>query len=138
VTDDPEIHPEVLAGLRAICLGLPETYEEQAWVGIRWLVRKKTFAHVLRIHEDSPPALAKVQAVAELPVTVVTFRSVGHELQALRSSGYPFFYAGWGRDVVAMALDEATDWDEVRELLTESYCVLAPKKLQAQVARPDA
>jgi hypothetical protein len=28
------------------------------------------------------------------------------------------------------------DWDEVAELLPESYCVLAPKKLAALVSRP--
>ena len=106
-------------------------------MGTRWLVRKRTFAHVLPIDEDSPPSLSKVRAVAQLPVTVVTFRSVGQELRALRGAGYPFFYAGWGRDVVAMALDAGTDWDEVRELLTESYCVLAPEKLRAQVDRPE-
>jgi hypothetical protein len=122
--------------LRSICLALPDAYEEPAWVGTRWMVRKKTFAHLIDIDEDSPPSLAKVRAVAELPVTVVTFRSVGQELRALRSSGYPFFYAGWGRDVVAMALDGATDWEEVRELLTESYCLLAPQKLLALVERP--
>jgi hypothetical protein len=123
--------------LRRICLALPEAAEERAWVGTRWVVRKRTFAHLIDIDEDSPPSLAKVREVAELPVTVVTFRSVGQELRALRSSGYPFFYAGWGRDVVAMALDDATDWDEVAELLTESYCVLAPQKLQTLVVRPD-
>ena len=30
-----------------------------------------------------------------------------------------------------MVLTETTDWDELRELLTESYCILAPKKLVA-------
>lgn len=122
--------------LRRICLALPEAAEERAWVGTRWVVRKRTFAHLIDIDEDSPPSLAKVRAVAELPVTVVTFRSVGAELQALRATGHPFFHAGWGRDVMAMVLDAGTDWDEVAELLTESYCVLAPQKLQALVARP--
>ena len=55
----------------------------------------------------------------------------------LRAAGHPFFYAGWGRDVVGMVLDGDPDWDEVAELLTESYCVLAPKKLVALVARPE-
>jgi hypothetical protein len=55
----------------------------------------------------------------------------------LRGAGHPFFYAGWGRDVVGMVLERSTDWTEVAELLTESYCVLAPRKLVAQVARPD-
>ena len=40
------------------------------------------------------------------------------------------------QDVMGMVLDNATDWDEVLELVTESYCLLAPKKLVAQVERP--
>ena len=35
-----------------------------------------------------------------------------------------------------MVLDaDQTDWDEVTELLTDSYCVLAPKKLVGLVHR---
>jgi hypothetical protein len=36
---EPEIPPAILAQVRAICLGLPETSEEPAWVGTRWVVR---------------------------------------------------------------------------------------------------
>jgi hypothetical protein len=36
-----------------------------------------------------------------------------------------------------MVLDGETDWDEVQEIVTESYCVLAPKKLVALVERPE-
>ena len=32
-----------------------------------------------------------------------------------------------------MTLDADTDWTEVTELLAESYCVLAPKRLAARV-----
>jgi hypothetical protein len=35
--------------VRRVCLGFPEVVEEQAWVGTRWRVRSKTFAHVLVI-----------------------------------------------------------------------------------------
>ena len=35
-----------------------------------------------------------------------------------------------------MVVDEDTDWDEVTELLTESYCVMAPQKLVALLDRP--
>lgn len=35
-----------------------------------------------------------------------------------------------------MVLDADVDWDEVAELLTESYCVMAPKKLVQMVNRP--
>jgi hypothetical protein len=50
--------------------------------------------------------------------------------------GYPFFKPGWGADVVGMVLDDDVDWDEVAELLTESYCVLAPKRLATMADRP--
>jgi hypothetical protein len=54
----------------------------------------------------------------------------------LMHAGHPFFYAGWGRDAIGLVLDDGTDWDEVDELLTESYCVMAPKQLVARVDRP--
>jgi hypothetical protein len=38
---------------------------------------------------------------------------------------------------MGMVLDADTDWHEVSELVTESYCVLAPNKLVALVERPD-
>lgn len=38
----PQVPAAVLARLRAACLALPDAYEEQAWVGTRWMVRKKT------------------------------------------------------------------------------------------------
>ena len=131
-----DVPPEVVAALRRICLGLPETYEEEAWVGTRWRVRQRTFAHVLTVEGSADSAHSRAVR-SEGPVTVVTFRSTGPELEVLRSAGHPFFYAGWGRDVVGMVLDAATDWGEVGELLTESYCVLAPKKLVALLDRPD-
>jgi hypothetical protein len=56
--------------------------------------------------------------------------------QPLRSAGHPFFGPRWRADEVGMVLDAAVDWDEVAELLTESYCVLAPKKLVELVDRP--
>ena len=35
-----------------------------------------------------------------------------------------------------MLLDDDTDWIELAELLTDSYCIQAPMKLAAQVERP--
>jgi len=122
VDDVPE---EIEVELREICLALPDAYEEQAWRGTRWMVRKKNFAHVLGIEYDEAA-----------PVVVLSFRSDGEELEILRRAGHPFFVLGWGRDAMGMLLDDHTDWDEVRELVTESYCILAPKKLVALVDRP--
>ena len=125
VTEYSDVPAEVVAELRTICLGLPETYEEEAWAGLRWMVRRRTFAHVLTLEARHGPT------------TVMTFRSAEPELGILLATGHPFFKAGWGTNVVGIVLTVDTDWDEVAELLTESYCVLAPKKLAAQVDRPD-
>jgi len=127
--------PEILAALRDACRALPEVVEERAWVGTRWRVRTKTFAHVVPIAEGWPPAYVKV-AGSEGPLTVLTFRAPPEEVEALGATGAPFFLPGWWPDIVGMALDDGTDWTEVAELVTESYCLLAPKKLADQVARP--
>jgi len=38
--------------------------------------------------------------------------------------------------VVGLVLYAHTDWSGVAELVTESYCLLAPKKLVALMDRP--
>lgn len=122
-TDD--VPAEVEERLRLICKGLPDAYEERAWVGTRWRVRKKTFAHVLTVETEG-----------QEPFLTMSFRAGGEDLDMLRHAGHPFYELGWGRNAMGMILDADTDWDEVRELVTESYCVLAPKKLVALVDRP--
>ncbi|WP_433384551.1 MmcQ/YjbR family DNA-binding protein [Micromonospora sp. KLBMP9576] len=135
MTAPADVPPELLDRLRAICRELPESYEEPAWVGVRWRVRKRTFAHVLAVDPDHQAAYARAAATDE-PTCVLTFRSPADELHALMASGHPFFKPEWGADVLGMALDEGVDWSEVGELLTESYCLLAPKKLAALVTGP--
>jgi predicted DNA-binding protein (MmcQ/YjbR family) len=132
VTDGADVPHEIVAELRSRCLALPEACEEQAWVGTRWRIRKRTFAHVLTIDSGWPPAYAKA-AAADGPLTVMTFRSSAQELDAFRNAGHRFFIPGWWNDIVGMVLDADVDWDEVADLLTESYCVMAPKKLAALV-----
>jgi YjbR len=106
--------------LRTLCMELPDAYEERAWAGTRWMVRKRTFAHVLCV--DTKDAS---------PLIVLSFRSAGEELEMLRGAGHPFFMLGWGRDGIGMVLADDTEWGEVAELVTESFCVVAPKRLAA-------
>jgi predicted DNA-binding protein (MmcQ/YjbR family) len=126
---------DVVAAVRAVCRALPEVVEEEAWVGTRWRVRGKTFAHVLTIEDGWPPAYARAAAM-DGPAVVLMFRSTGDELAALREGGPPFFAPPWRADEVGLVLEGDVDWDEVRELLTESYCACAPAKLAALVDRP--
>lgn len=105
-------------------------------MGVRWRIRSRTFAHVLTVDPDHQMAYARAVAT-DVPVCVLTFRSPGDEIEGLVRSGHPFYKPDWGADVVGMVLDDGVDWTEVAELLTESYCVLAPRKLAARVDRPD-
>jgi YjbR protein len=130
-----EVPIEILAQLRSVCLGLPDAYEEPAWVGTRWRVRKHTFAHVVPIDAAWPPAYARA-AASDGPITVITFQSSGQELDAFSNIGHPFFRPRWRPNIVGMVLDAGVDWTEVAELLIESYCQLAPRKLVELVARP--
>jgi len=118
----------IVRRVRAACAHLPEAYEEQAYEGVHWRIRGRTLAH-LGAHGDDNEHL-----------TIVTFHA-GEEHDLLIAVGHPF-YPGWGPGLVAMVLtdDATTDWEEVRELLTESYCLLAPKKLIARLGstRPEA
>ncbi len=120
-----EVPDEILCRLREWCIDLPNAYEERAWAGTRWMVRKKTFAHVLGVEQTTGP------------LVVLSFRSAGEELEMLRHAGHPFFVLGWGRDAMGMVLSDDTDWDEVRELVVDSFCVMAPKKLAGLVTRPN-
>ena len=123
--------------LGTLCLGLPEAYEEQAWTGTRWRIRKDTFAHVLVIDRGWPPVYARA-AGTDGPATVLTFQSSGQELEAFSKLGHPYFRPVWRPGIVGMFIDSSVDWSEIREILTESYCLLAPKKLLALVDRPTA
>ncbi len=119
---------DVLGLLRTICFALPEATEQRAYAGTRWQVRSKSFAHVVLIENGWPPAYAKA-AGADGPLTVLTFRADIAEHEALRVSGHPFFAPPWWRDMIGIELTKETDWQEVAELLTESYRLLAPQRL---------
>lgn len=120
----------ILHKLRAICLRLPGAYEEAAWVGIRWMVRKRNFAHVLRIDAGWPPAYARAASNAG-PLLVLTFRTTDMLRDALRQAGERFFVAAWGTrwgtKVVGVKLRADSDWDEIETLLQESHRLLAPR-----------
>ena len=130
----PRIEPsrDVVERLGSTALALPDAYEEDAWTGIRWRVRAKTFAHVLVAQEGYTSAYRDVTGVTE-PTTVLTFRSSGDELSALVNAGPPFYRPPWSPTVVGMVLDDDTDWDEVAELVTESYRFCAPRTLRRRL-----
>ena len=102
-------------------LAFPQCVEEPAWTGVRWRVGSATVAHVFG---------------GEDQLFRIVFRAEPDEVMAFEHLGDPYFRTSWGRNVVGMLLDRSTDWQELAELLTDSYCLQAPVSLAAQVQRP--
>jgi predicted DNA-binding protein (MmcQ/YjbR family) len=135
-TTSDQLVPEAwVERLASIALALPDAYQEEAWVGERWRVRGRTFAHVLRVEPGRPRAYSDAVG-RDGPHVVLTFRAEPEELAAIVLSGARYFKARWGHDVGGVVIDDDVDWEEIRELVTESYCRLAPRKLVSRVDRP--
>ncbi|SDP22433.1 YjbR protein [Pedococcus dokdonensis] len=132
---DADLDPALVARVASICLALPETHEQDAWIGVRWRIRQRTFAHLAHV-DPSGGSVFGLAARLGTPADVITFRSAGAELDALVHSGLPFYKPDWSPSVVGMVVDARTDWEEVTELLTDSYCLMAPKKLARLVQPP--
>jgi hypothetical protein len=71
----PRVEPagDVVARVASTALALPDASEEDAWTGVRWRVRNKTFAHVLVAQDGYASAYRDMTGVTE-PTTVLTFR----------------------------------------------------------------
>lgn len=117
----PEVPAAWVRRLGGVLEAFPECVAEDAWVGVRWRVGSATVAHVFG-GEDG--------------LFRITFRAEAGEVMAFEKLGDPYFKVGWGGNVVGILLDEATDWEELTELLTDSYCLQAPERLAGQVDRP--
>ena len=122
--DDPR-----LARVRAICAGLPEVTDERSGRHAPFRVRGRTFAYFLDDHHGD----GKVALSVRLP------RGGNAALvDADPERFYPPAYMahhGW----VALRLDLGPiDWDEVEELVLDSYGLQAPKRLAALAARTTA
>lgn len=125
----PGVPADLLAALRAICLGLPAAYEEAAWTGMRWMIGRRNFAHALMIADDWPPAYARAAATPG-PLAVVTFR-VPRRRDIAPFTVPPFFKPVWWPDIAGVGLDAGTDWERVADCLIDSYRALAPKGMAA-------
>ena len=117
----PLVPEQMVLRIGAVIAGLPRTVEESAWVGTRWRVGQATIAHVFGGEDQQ---------------FRITFRAEPEEVMAFEHPGAPYFKSEWGGNVVGMLLDDDTDWQELAELLTDSYCLQAPQHLAAQVDRP--
>ncbi len=113
--------------VRAVCLALPE-------VTVRIdesLVRTRSTAYSFDIRRRSFCLLVAVENPNGMSRPLLVLRADAEEREALLSMGHPFFVPRASRNRIGVFLTEGTDWEEIRELVTESYRVIAPKKLSA-------
>jgi hypothetical protein len=111
-----------MARIRAICLALPEVTERSfgGHTAPAFRVRDKLF---VMTSEDGTS------------MTMKGDRGVQATLIAQDDERYfsPKYVGPKGWVGVMLTRPTGIDWDELEELIMESYCLIAPKKLAAQV-----
>ena len=122
-----EVPDDIYERVRAICLALPEVTVRVD--GSR--TRARSTAQSFDIRRRSFCLLVAWEDSTGKPVPLLVLRADPDERDVLLSIGHPFFASRAGRDRIVVVLTDDTDWEEIRELVTESYRILAPKKLTA-------
>lgn len=110
--------PELLDRLRGACLCLPEAVEAGGVGNPSFKVRAKIFA-MQHGHQGRPSCWMKAPEGVQGML-------VGHDPGRFFVPPY-VGHNGW----VGVWLDGATDWDELADLVEESYRMTAPKRLVA-------
>ena len=122
-----ELPEDILERVRTLCLVLPE-------VTVRVddsLIRKRSAAYSFDIRRRSFCLLVATEGSTGRAVPLLVLRARAGERDALLAAGHPYFASRAGGDRIGVLLSDDTDWAEIRELVTESYRILAPKKLTA-------
>lgn len=108
-----------LARLRALCLALPEATEEVTWeTDLTFRVRKKIFA------------------ITGPDATGVTLKATPEDQEAMVAADPRISVAAYVGRFGWVSVDltgKGLDWAEVAELVTDSYRLVAPKKLAASL-----
>jgi hypothetical protein len=122
-----EVPEDIFERVSTLCLALPEvTVRVDASI-----TRSRSTAHSFDIRRRSFCLLVALEGPSGKPVPLLVLRAGPDERDVLLSIGHPFYAPRAGRDRIGVRLTDDTDWEEIRELVTESYRRLAPKKLIA-------
>lgn len=122
-----EVPEDIAERVRTFCMALPEVTVRVDYS----LTRTRSTAHSFDIRRRSFCLLVARESSAGNAVPLLVLRADSDEREALLSIGHPFFAPRAGGNRIGVLLTGETDWEEIRELVTESYRVLAPKKLSA-------
>ena len=116
------IYEAIMERIREICLPLPGTSEAEAFGAPTFQIRTKNFA---MLHKPEGRTAVWCRAALEFQQALVNS-------EPERYFAPPYLgHKGW----VAAWLDEAVnpDWDEIEEIIIESYRLIAPKRLVKQL-----
>lgn len=117
------IRPDRLERLRASCLALPEATEKETWGDPTWRVRDRIFVMQKGNYQGGRPS--------------VWLKAPDGAHEVLLGADHGRFFVppyvghkGW----IGVCLDgPAVDWDELTDLIEDSYRLVAPKRLVAQL-----
>ena len=122
-----KVPEDIVERVRTLCLALPEVtvrvdYPRISARSTAWSfdIRQRSFCLLVAAEDPSGAA-----------IPLLVLRADPEERRALLSTGHPYFPSRASRDRLGVLLTDDTDWQEIRELVTESYRILAPKKLSA-------
>jgi hypothetical protein len=127
VNGQVEVPEDVSERVRALCLALPEVTVRVD----RSLTRTRSTAESFDVRRRSFCLLVAREGPTGEAVPLLVLRADPGEREALLSIGRPFFVPRAGRGRLGVLITDDTDWEEIREFVTESYRVIAPKKLTA-------
>jgi len=113
----------VREALRSYALTLPEAYEDHPWSESVVKVRKKIFVFFGTDGSDEPGLGMKLNSSQPLALAQ----------PGVAPSGYGLGKAGW----VSIRLNDEMPYEMLREWIEESYRVVAPKTLVAQLGASD-
>jgi hypothetical protein len=123
-----QLSPEIVKLVSAICMALPEVTVR---VDDSMLASRST-AHSFDIRRRSFCLLVAIQSATGKSKPLLVLRADPDEREALLFMGHPFFPPRRSpRNRLGVWLTHDTDWEVIRELVIESYRVIAPKKLSA-------
>jgi hypothetical protein len=108
--------------VRRLCMALPEATEQEAWGAPTYRIRKRIFTYYVDGHHQD----GRVAIRCNAPLGVQRML-VEHDPEKYFVPPY-CGVNGW----IGVVLDFVDD-DALREHIVESYCMVAPKKLQAIV-----
>lgn len=108
-------HDDHLHRARDLCLGFLDAVEDDRDGHPTFRVREKAFASIVPVADAG---------------WSVTMQAAAGEQDSLLEEGPPFFLPkGAPRGWIGIALGDDADWDEVEELLGDSYRSIAPKSV---------